>query len=386
MKILKNNKVRISMIAIIIVILLSIFSFFAYSYFSMNMSLVGDSIITLNYGEKYKEPGFKATVLGKNTSKKVNVKSNLKKDVGTYKIVYNYSFLFFKIIKNRNIKIVDKEKPIIELTDGELIQIYQNESYNEPGFKATDNKDGDLTEKVEVNGSVDTSNIGEYTLEYTVKDSSGNSTKTKRKVSVIKDDRYQNKINYSNGGSNGNFVIAGDSNIKNMYFNGYVDSGKAWAIPCLHAQSMQSTAVNIYGTNTQMTIVEAASTYKPDTLVLYFGAFSTAWISEAEFDQGSATMINEIKRVSPNTKIYLLSILPITQYGPNINNFNQKTIDYYNTKISKIAASNGLSYLNAQAVLKDDAGYGDPNYYVGDGYHLNSNGHRMLRNYINANL
>ena len=164
MKILKNNKVRISMIAIIIVILLSIFSFFAYSYFSMNMSLVGDSIITLNYGEKYKEPGFKATVLGKNTSKKVNVKSNLKKDVGTYKIVYNYSFLFFKIIKNRNIKIVDKEKPIIELTDGELIQIYQNESYNEPGFKATDNKDGDLTDKVEVNGSVDTSNIGEYTL------------------------------------------------------------------------------------------------------------------------------------------------------------------------------------------------------------------------------
>nr|WP_321220968.1 immunoglobulin-like domain-containing protein [Clostridium mediterraneense] len=44
------------------------------------------------------------------------------------------------------------------------------------GLKATDKEDGDLTSKVTVSGKVDTSKVGKYTLEYSVKDSKGLTT------------------------------------------------------------------------------------------------------------------------------------------------------------------------------------------------------------------
>ena len=82
----------------------------------------------------------------------------------------------------------------------------------------------------------------------------------------------------------------------------------------------------------------------------------------------------------------LISIYPITQYGPNINEFSQDTINYFNRKIYEIAQKNGLKYFDVQTVLKNNAGYGNTSYYTGDGYHLNSNGHRVVKEYIKANM
>lgn len=53
------------------------------------------------------------------------------------------------------------------------------------GVTATDNVDGDVTAKVEVAGSVDTSKPGAYTLTYTVTDSRGNVTTVERIVTVV---------------------------------------------------------------------------------------------------------------------------------------------------------------------------------------------------------
>ncbi|PSL38319.1 calcineurin-like phosphoesterase family protein [Labedella gwakjiensis] len=53
------------------------------------------------------------------------------------------------------------------------------------GVSATDNVDGDLTEAIEVAGSVDTATAGAYTLTYTVKDARGNTTTAERIVTVV---------------------------------------------------------------------------------------------------------------------------------------------------------------------------------------------------------
>ncbi|WP_192497714.1 immunoglobulin-like domain-containing protein [Pseudoclavibacter sp. CFCC 13611] len=52
------------------------------------------------------------------------------------------------------------------------------------GVSAKDNVDGDLTDKVVVEGTVDTSKVGEYTLTYSVKDAAGNETKKSVTVTV----------------------------------------------------------------------------------------------------------------------------------------------------------------------------------------------------------
>ena len=84
----------------------------------------------------------------------------------------------------KTIKIVDKEKPVLTLKNGDSLMIILNNEFTEPGYEANDNYDGDLTNKVEISGKVDITKEGEYNIKYTVSDSSGNKTVTKRKVIV----------------------------------------------------------------------------------------------------------------------------------------------------------------------------------------------------------
>lgn len=96
--------------------------------------------------------------------------------------------------------------PIWEATDSKPVIVEENEetSNMEPkltvpvgatinvgdsfdpmaGVSATDKEDGDLTDKVTVDGKVDTSKAGTYELTYTVKDSKGHKVIAKQKVTV----------------------------------------------------------------------------------------------------------------------------------------------------------------------------------------------------------
>lgn len=71
---------------------------------------------------------------------------------------------------------VDKIPPELVLKESKLI-IYQDDILNYEAFivSAKDNVDGDIRASV-VHNIIDTSEIGEYTLEYKVKDNAGNET------------------------------------------------------------------------------------------------------------------------------------------------------------------------------------------------------------------
>lgn len=80
----------------------------------------------------------------------------------------------------------DTTAPKIILVDGDL-ELDEGTPYSEPGFAATDDKDGDLTANVVVTGSVDHTTPGLYVLSYTVQDAAGNSTTETRLVRVKPD-------------------------------------------------------------------------------------------------------------------------------------------------------------------------------------------------------
>ncbi|WP_328186922.1 DUF5011 domain-containing protein [Marinobacter sp. OP 3.4] len=80
--------------------------------------------------------------------------------------------------------LADTVKPTISLVGGNQ-SIVQGETWVDPGYTASDNADGDITMNVVVTGTVDTGTIGQYTLTYSVTDSSGNTAQTTRTVSVV---------------------------------------------------------------------------------------------------------------------------------------------------------------------------------------------------------
>jgi hypothetical protein len=81
---------------------------------------------------------------------------------------------------------VDNVPPIITLNGEMNVTIVRNRTYVELGAVATDNKDGDISDQIKIEGEVNTSNDGSYYLYYSVKDKSGNYTEKTRTILVVK--------------------------------------------------------------------------------------------------------------------------------------------------------------------------------------------------------
>ena len=78
----------------------------------------------------------------------------------------------------------DPIAPTLTLSGGESLVVMKGSAYEDPGFTAQDNCDGDITDRVTVTGQVDTSKVGTYELTYTVTDSYGNEATAQRSVRV----------------------------------------------------------------------------------------------------------------------------------------------------------------------------------------------------------
>lgn len=165
------------------------------------ITLNGNTDINLNIGQEYVEEGFVATddCEGDITGNVVvsgsvdNTKPG--KYVLEYKVLDTYNN---ECVVSRNVTVADFEAPIISLKGEKNQYIKLGSEYAELGFSAIDNVDGDVSAKVEITGSVDTSKIGLYTITYKVTDTSGNVSNAKREIYVFDKQVESNTVNPGN--------------------------------------------------------------------------------------------------------------------------------------------------------------------------------------------
>ncbi|MDQ7016906.1 MAG: DUF5011 domain-containing protein, partial [Gammaproteobacteria bacterium] len=74
----------------------------------------------------------------------------------------------------QKVTLLDLTAPRLTLLGEASLSILQGELYQEPGFEALDQVEGDLSAQVQVSGQVESEVAGIYTLRYAVSDSSGN--------------------------------------------------------------------------------------------------------------------------------------------------------------------------------------------------------------------
>lgn len=154
-------------------------------------SLNGSKKIEISYNDKYVEQGASAKILFHDLTKKIKIDGNVNSSkVGNYKVNYKVNLGFIPLKKVRNVSVVDNVKPSITLIGDNSIKICPNTKYKEEGYSATDEYDGDLTDKVQIIKSSES-------LKYKVSDSSGNSAVVER--NIIKEDLDKPQIKLNSG-------------------------------------------------------------------------------------------------------------------------------------------------------------------------------------------
>ena len=151
------------------------------------ITLTGTSIIDIEIGGVFIDPGATATdATDGDLTSSVAISGIVDTSTaGTYTIVYsitdsdgNFSSIIRIIVVSLDVP------PIITLTGSSTIILTLGDTFTDPGATAKDNIDGDLTFSVTTSGTVDTSNVGTYTIVYSVLDSMGNLTSETRTVIV----------------------------------------------------------------------------------------------------------------------------------------------------------------------------------------------------------
>lgn len=191
----QNKRLRLIIKLIILFLLLIIIVLF---YFKKNVIftdfyLKGDPTVIVNYGDTYKDEGFVAKLYNKDISDQVKVNGKIDyKKLGSYKITYKLKVKYLNIDKVliRKVKVVDKVPPVLEVSSDETVYLDENDTYVTPAYKATDNVDGDLTNKVKVESNLDVTKIGEYKETFTVIDSSKNASK--KEIKIVVQEKFKN--------------------------------------------------------------------------------------------------------------------------------------------------------------------------------------------------
>ena len=145
------------------------------------------SSITVQYGSKYKEPGYKANDnYDGDLTDRVEVQGEVDtRQIGTYKLYYTATDSSENSVTVvRTVKVIDTKGPKLTLNGKSYTVVSLNGTYKEKGCKAIDAHDGDISDKVKSSGQVNTRVAGYYTVNYTVKDSFGNTSNISRKVQV----------------------------------------------------------------------------------------------------------------------------------------------------------------------------------------------------------
>lgn len=153
----------------------------------LQLQLLGDVSVTQEYGEPFADPGTSASFNGffyDEPTVPVMVEGTVNTGkLGGYELTYSAEYVldlyFFalncQVSQTRTVVVVDTKAPEIQLITNPDYYTLPGDTYEEEGYVAIDNHDGDITDTV-----VRTETQGQVT--YQVTDSSGNTTQAIRKI------------------------------------------------------------------------------------------------------------------------------------------------------------------------------------------------------------
>ena len=400
----KKKKIKLKKKNIILLILFLLLISGGLFYVFYNPLDVTLKIKQLDVGEPFKNQ-FMATANNQDVTKDTRFTSNIQpKKEGLYSVTFTYK----RYKRAMKIEVKDTGKPNITLIEGEVIKLPINEKYVEPGYEAIDNLDGNITDKVKVEGIVDETKVGRYTLIYTVKDSRGNKTVKNRFVEVfdktpdqmtlrefslegffkntILKETKDGKEKYSN-----QFTFIGDSTALYYVMNKTISGKQLWHREKILLNNVFNTNIMINHQDSGKKLLDAYNESKPSHVLLMFGTDSAGSMEINDFISNYQRLITEMKRINPNGVIIVQSILPVSSYyDENSRNLNNNKINKLNYYLAKMCEELNISFLNTAEALKNSQGQLKDEFYrdsaTESGIYLNEEANEVAMKYFRTHM
>ena len=175
---MKKYIIIISLILILALVGTYFYKDYLYDY---NITLIGEDNIEVLVNNEYNDPGVEVIHNNKKVDNYITTNNVDTSKLGTYEVVYQIQ----KIQKKRTVKVVDKEKPTIKLSDKAKKYHIKNTNIDLSTFvEVSDNYDTDMTDKVIITSDFDSKKSGVYNIKYTVSDSSNNESSIETTINV----------------------------------------------------------------------------------------------------------------------------------------------------------------------------------------------------------
>ncbi len=134
-----------------------------------------------------------------------------------------------------------------------------------------------------------------------------------------------------------------------------------------------------------LTISEAIAEAECEYVIITIGVNGADSFTETKYKTYYNKLIDEIQVSSPNTKIILQSVFPVTKaYSDRNIGITNSGIDRLNEWAKDIASEQGIKYLDTQSILKDENGAQLEHYSEQDGVHMNADAYSTIIEYINT--
>lgn len=185
-------------------------------------------------------------------------------------------------------------------------------------------------------------------------------------------------------------VFFGDSTTAHLAVRGGIPRERVWSgsESTVRFSSVNSERCVHLSTGENLTLADAVRRVRPRVLVITLGVSGGAGVlSEKDFKETYKKMLLSVKEASPETKIYVQSILPLSDKSVKYyKKITKEAVITANGWIREVCASLSVPYINTHDLLTDETGYLKQEYQNDEYMHLTSAAYEVILSNIRRSI
>lgn len=183
-----------------------------------------------------------------------------------------------------------------------------------------------------------------------------------------------------------NAAFIGDSRMKGLLLYNGLTNVKDYSDVGLNVKSAFTKAFIPTPEGNKVILKDALSSSAPiERIYISFGINELGWPSLNTFIEEYSKLVNMVKELQPKSKIYVMSILPVTKSRSDKDAvFNNAKINTVNNNIENMSKKLGVTYLDCSSVVSDAEGNLVAESST-DGIHMNKEYCQKLLQFIKEN-